>query len=116
MKQVSLAQARDRLSALVNDAAHGRERIVLASRGRPKAALIGMEDLERLERAEARGAPMEREMLLWIEQVEDAQRAWPRAERSSLEALREVREEEHAGRNGVPRRKPRAQTARRRGR
>jgi prevent-host-death family protein len=116
MKQVSLAQARDRLSALVNDAAHGRERIVLASRGRPKAALIGMEDLERLERAEARGAPMEREMLLWIEQVENAQRAWPRAKRSSLEALLEVREEEHAGRNGVSRRKPRAQTARRRGR
>jgi prevent-host-death family protein len=69
MKQVSLAQARDRLSALVDDAAHGRERIVLASRGRPRAALIGMEDLEW---AEARGAPMEREMLLWIEQVEDA--------------------------------------------
>src|SRR5262245_66273440 len=42
MKKVSLAEARDRLSALVNDAAHGGQRIVLSSRGRPKAVLIGM--------------------------------------------------------------------------
>src|SRR5262249_56983067 len=83
MKQVSLAQARDRLSILVNDAAHGGQRIVLASRGRPKAALIGMEDLARLERAETGTTTIEREMLHWIERVEDAQRHWPRAARSS---------------------------------
>ena len=53
MKHVSLAHARDHLSALVNDAAHGHQRIVLSSRGRPKAALIGMEDLERLEGTDA---------------------------------------------------------------
>ena len=116
MKQVSLAQARDRLSMLVNDAAHGGQRIVLASRGRPKAALIGMEDLARLERAETGTTTIEREMLHWIERVEDAQRHWPRAARSSTQALREVREAEHAGRNGVRRREPRAQAARRRGR
>ena len=115
MKHVSLAQARDRLSALVNDAAHGGQRIVLSSRGRPKAALIGMEDLERLERAET-GATIGREMLRWIERVEGAQRGQARVARSSIEALREVREEGDAGRNGVPRRKPRAQAARRRGR
>jgi prevent-host-death family protein len=116
MKQVSLAEARDRLSALVNDAAHGGQRIVLASRGRPKAALIGMEDLERLERTELGATTLEREMLRWIERVGRVQRGWPQVKRSSTEALREVREEEHAGRNGVPRREPRAQAARRRGR
>jgi len=116
MKQVSLAQARDRLSALVNDAAHGGERIVLSSRGRPKAALIGMEDLERLERTGAEGTTIAREMLRWIERVEDTLRDRPRLRRSSTEALREVREEERAGRNGLPRRKPRTQAARRRGR
>src|SRR5262249_33780180 len=116
MKQVSLAQARDRLSVLVNDAAHGGQRIGLASRGRPKAALIGMEDLARLERAETGTTTIERAMLRWIERVEDAQRHWPRAARSSTQALREVREAEHAGRDGVRRREPRAQAARRRGR
>jgi len=116
MKHVSLGQARDRLSALVNDAAHGGQRIVLSSRGRPKAALIGMEDLEWLERAEAEPRTIAREMLRWIERVEDTLRGRPRVRRSSTEALREVREEERAGGNGVPRRKPRTQAARRRGR
>lgn len=115
MRQVSLAEARDRLSALVNDAAHGGQRIVLASRGRPKAALIGMEDLERLERNEAGASTIEREMLRWIDRVEGVQRRWQRVKRSSLEALREVREDD-GGTNGVPRRKRRAQAARRRGR
>jgi prevent-host-death family protein len=115
MKQVSLAEARDRLSALVNDAAHGGQRIVLASRGRPKAALIGMKDLERLERTETGVATVAREMLRWIERVEKTQRRWPRVKRSSTEALREVREEDHAGRDDLPRRQPRAQAPRRRG-
>jgi prevent-host-death family protein len=116
MRQVSLAQARDRLSELVNDAAHGGQRIVLASRGRPKAALIGLDDLERLERTETGATTIEGEMLRWIERVGEVQRGWLRVKRPSTEALREVREGEHAGRNGVPRRKPRAQVARRRGR
>ena len=115
MKHVSLAHARDHLSALVNDAAHGRQRIVLSSRGRPKAALIGMEDLERLEGSDAEATNLEREMLRWIERVEEAQRGRPRAKRSSIEALREVREERHAGKIDLPRRAPRAQTPRRRG-
>src|SRR5437667_8682627 len=80
MKHVSLGQARDRLSALVNDAAHGGQRIVLSSRGRPKAALIGMEDLEWLERAEAEPRTIAREMLRWIERVEDTLRGRPREE------------------------------------
>jgi prevent-host-death family protein len=116
MKQVSLAEARDRLSSLVNDAAHGGQRIVLSSRGRPKAALIGMEDLGRLERIEREGTALGHEMLRWIERVETTQQGWSRVKRSSTEALREVREGDDGGRNGVPRRQPGAQVARRRGR
>src|SRR5438128_10355813 len=106
MKHVSLGQARDRLSALVNDAAHGGQRIVLSSRGRPKAALIGMEDLERLERAGAASRTIAREMLRWIERVEDTLRGRPRVRRSSTAALRAVREEDPAGSNGLARPKP----------
>lgn len=116
MKQVSLAEARDRLSSLVNDAAHGGQRIVLSSRGRPKAALIGMEDLGRLERIEREGTALGHEMLRWIERVESTQQGWSRVKRSSTETLREVREGDDGGRNGVPRRQPGAQAARRRGR
>lgn len=48
-KQANIARAKDQLSALVNVVAHGRERIILTSRGRPKAALVGLEDLAALE-------------------------------------------------------------------
>src|SRR5258705_13385217 len=109
VKHVSLAEARDRLSALVNDAAHGGQRIVLSSRGRPKAALIGMEDFERLERSGTNAPTIEREMIRWIERVEDTLRGQPRVRRSSTEALREVREEERVGAHGVSRRQRRTQ-------
>ena len=51
---VSITEAKASLSALVNRVAYSHERIVLESHGRPKAALIGLDDLEVLE---AGGAP-----------------------------------------------------------
>ena len=116
MKQVSLAKARDRLSALVNDAAHGGQRIVLSSRGRPKAALIGMEDLDRLERGSAAATTISQEMLRWIGRVERTLTDRQLARDASTDALRDVREERHARRNGVSRRQPRPQSPRQRGR
>jgi len=49
---VSVSQLKSNLSEYLNRAAYGRERIVIASRGKPKAAVIGMEDLLRLEELE----------------------------------------------------------------
>lgn len=48
-RRASIAEARDKLSLLVNAVAHGHARIVLTSRGRPKAALVGLDDLAALE-------------------------------------------------------------------
>jgi prevent-host-death family protein len=48
MERVSIAQAKRELSQLVNRAAFGHEVIVLTSRGKPKAVLLGLEDFERL--------------------------------------------------------------------
>lgn len=48
--KVSIGQVKRDISDLVNRVAYGGERIVLTSRGRPKAAIVSMEDLERLER------------------------------------------------------------------
>jgi prevent-host-death family protein len=48
-KEASIAEARDKLSLLVNAVAHGHERVLLTSRGRPKAALVGLADLAALE-------------------------------------------------------------------
>jgi prevent-host-death family protein len=49
VRRASIAEARDTLSVLVNAVAHGRDRVVLTSRGRPKAALVGLDDLAALE-------------------------------------------------------------------
>jgi prevent-host-death family protein len=54
-KKVSVAQAKKTLSSLINKVAYGKTRVVLESRGKPKAALVSTEDLARLEDLERRG-------------------------------------------------------------
>ena len=49
MGRVSVSELKDGLSEFINRAAFGHERIVILSRGKPKAAVIGVRDLERLE-------------------------------------------------------------------
>jgi prevent-host-death family protein len=44
------------ISKLVNRVAYGGERIVLTSRGEPKAAIVSLEDYEQLEQMEAEEA------------------------------------------------------------
>jgi prevent-host-death family protein len=52
MTLISVSEAKSAFSKFVNRAAYGRERIVVTSHGQPKAALIGLDDLERLEQME----------------------------------------------------------------
>ncbi len=48
-KKVGAAEAKAHFSELMARVAHGGERFVLERRGKPVAALVGVEDLERLE-------------------------------------------------------------------
>lgn len=48
--QVSIGQVKRDISELVNRVAYAGERIVLTSRGKPKAALVSVEDYEWLAR------------------------------------------------------------------
>jgi prevent-host-death family protein len=59
LEKASIAHAKNALSSLINKVAYGKTRILLESRGKPKAALISTEDLERLERLEAGEATAE---------------------------------------------------------
>lgn len=52
MTLVSVSDAKTSFSKLINRVAYGRERIVLTSHGQPKAALVSMDDLRRLEELE----------------------------------------------------------------
>ena len=49
---VSIGQVKRDISELVNRVAYQGERVVLTSRGRPKAVLVSLEDYARLQEAE----------------------------------------------------------------
>ena len=85
MDTVSIAEAKHSISTIVNRVAFGRERIVLTSRGRPKAALVSIEDLQKLKMLETTTAPPSR-----------AQR------KAALAMAQAVREMTLARRGGVP--------------
>ena len=52
MTVISLSEVKTAFSKFVNRAAYGQERIVVTSHGQPKAALISIHDLQRLEEFE----------------------------------------------------------------
>jgi prevent-host-death family protein len=47
--QISIGQVKRDISELLNRVAYGGERIILTSRGKPKAAIVSMEDYAHLE-------------------------------------------------------------------
>jgi len=57
--QVSIGQIKRDISELVNRVTYAGERIILTSRGKPKAALINMQDYERLLKSESRAADIQ---------------------------------------------------------
>ncbi len=58
--QVSIGQIKRDISELVNRVSYAGERIILTSRGKPKAALINMEDYERLLKSESRATDIQK--------------------------------------------------------
>ncbi len=58
--QVSIGQVKRDISELVNRVTYAGERIVLTSRGKPKAALVSMQDYERLLKSEDRAADIQK--------------------------------------------------------
>ena len=52
IKKVTAAQAKAHLSALVAEAGYAGKRILIERRGRPIAAIVSTDDLERLEQQE----------------------------------------------------------------
>ena len=49
MIEISVSKAKASLSEYLNRVAYGRERVVILSRGKPKAAIISTDDLALLE-------------------------------------------------------------------
>lgn len=65
---VSIGEVKRDISELVNRVAYGGERIVLTSRGKPKAVLVSIEDYERLQTEEQQGRLQQWEA--WLQKAE----------------------------------------------
>ncbi len=100
--EVTMTQLRQGLGELVNRAAYGGERVILISHGAPRAAIIGIEELEHLEQNAQRGAQLiERgrytEALTGAHAVRERIRQWQTEQHvepeSVTDILRELREE-----------------------
>ena len=63
MNTISIGQVKRDISELVNRVSYAGERIILTSRGKPKAVLISMEDYERLLNSENRTTDVQQ----WLE-------------------------------------------------
>lgn len=92
-RSASIGDARNRLSALVELVSTAHERIVLTSHGRPRAALIGLEDLAALESLRL-GRPRDDSALRaaerFVARLKRARRGVPLPDScKDLEALRE---------------------------
>ncbi len=48
MSTISIAEASRQLSQIINRASYGREIVILTSRGKPKAVLLGVESFQQL--------------------------------------------------------------------
>jgi prevent-host-death family protein len=97
---VSIGQVKRDVSQLVNRVAYGKERIILTSRGKPKAALVSIEDLQALERIDQgkaqRLASLERARALG-ERIRAGRPAYDVDSVELLDQLREARTDELLG-------------------
>jgi prevent-host-death family protein len=60
MQTVSIGQIKRDISELVNRVTYAGDRIILTCRGKPKAALISMQDYERLPKSENRATNIQK--------------------------------------------------------
>lgn len=94
--QISMSEARQQLAHLVNRVAYGGERIVLQAHGEPRAALVSIEDLERLQ-ADPATRPSPTDVLQRLAALRE--RIWQRMEAAGVQAenttemIRQMREE-----------------------
>ena len=99
METVGIAEVKRSVSTIVNRVAFGRERIILTSRGKPKAALVSIEDLQKLKMLESTTAPPSRAQRKVALAMAQAVREMTLARRGGVpfsdvaEDLRELREE-----------------------
>lgn len=97
-ERILASEARRRLPELMGRVRYGGERFILERRGQPMAAVVSIEDLMRLERAEAGSESPQADWEMALEQATAFRRRVLARRRGmpgqdSVELLRQLREE-----------------------
>ena len=95
---VSMTQAKNELADVVNRVAYGGERIILLSRGKPRAAIVSFEDLQLLEGLQEEKKAHRARMESWLAEARALRREILKQRGGvplpdSVEMLQELREE-----------------------
>ena len=91
--RIGIAQAKARLSELVNRVAFGGEFVILESRGKPKAALVSLEALTQVQAALSRRLAKSQRLLALVRVDQMRQALQSRSLMSSVEELHRLRRE-----------------------
>jgi prevent-host-death family protein len=98
-KKISIGELKRDLSGVINQAAYGQHRIIIVSRGKPKAAIVSLEELERLRQA---AGDVEDRNRAWLARADALRQRTARRQEDSVALLRELREERLDDILGVP--------------
>jgi prevent-host-death family protein len=83
MIKVSVSKVKSDFSKYLNQAAYGKERVVITSRGKPKAILVGVEEMKRLEALEKTMMPVDSPLSLQNQRLLELLRAAPNDEKDA---------------------------------
>ncbi len=100
LEKTSVTHAKNTLSSLVNKVAYGKTRVVLESRGKPRAVLVSTEDLEVLQHLEQHGMAQRGRLHILVQAQALRERIRRRRKKilsDSAERVNRLREERHRG-------------------
>ena len=66
---VSIGEAKNKLSRIINEVVFAKKRIILNSHGKPKAAMISLDELEKFEEMERSLFPSKRGRLMTLKKA-----------------------------------------------
>jgi len=98
--EVTMTELRQQLGSIINRAAYGRDVVVLVSHGKPKAAIIGVEELQQLRALHISASQDEdpyRRFLAAADSLREQDRIWQEKHsiepEDSVDTLRRLRED-----------------------
>jgi prevent-host-death family protein len=94
---VSIGEAKNKLSRIINEVVFANKRVILNSHGRPKAAMISLDELKKFEEMERALFPSKQDRLMTLDKAAQVREKIFRRKKKTIsdssEALNRIRKE-----------------------